>query len=165
MTLQEIYEDVLGEFAGCTMIPSVSVMNFFLLTAKHEEEAEKRADLLFNANSRLEKSAFAMSRRIAELEGALSPVYVEGRLVMTESVRDHVFALRERVAALEMQIPKTVIPVKVKVGYDGWYHVCPACGLGIRNVSYPYYCRCGKDLDWSEVERCPDLIENKRKPC
>lgn len=68
MTLQKIYEEVLGEFVGCTMIPAVPVINFFLLVVKHEEEIERRADLLFNANSRLEGVAMAMSQRITELE-------------------------------------------------------------------------------------------------
>lgn len=41
MTLQEMYEEVLGEFVGQTMIPAVPVMNFFLLMANREEEKDR----------------------------------------------------------------------------------------------------------------------------
>lgn len=41
MTLQEMYEEVLGEFVGQTMIPANPVMNFLLLAARREEEKDR----------------------------------------------------------------------------------------------------------------------------
>lgn len=45
MTLQEIYEEVLGEFAGRMMIPAAPVMNFFLLMANMEEEKDRLIEM------------------------------------------------------------------------------------------------------------------------
>lgn len=63
MTLQEMYEEVLGEFVGQTMIPAVPVMNFFLLMANREEEKDR---LIAELSEKLKKERGESCLKIAK---------------------------------------------------------------------------------------------------